>query len=48
MQEGSILVGFRVEPYSGGKDLSEFADDVTKKVGLYVEVTRKKIANFVT
>ena len=33
MQEGSILVGFSVEPYSGGRDLNEFADDITVKVG---------------
>ena len=33
MQEDSILVGFSVEPYSGGRDLSEFADDITEKVG---------------
>ncbi|KAJ7356067.1 hypothetical protein OS493_026990 [Desmophyllum pertusum] len=32
VQEGSILVGFSVEPSSGGKDLSEFADDITEKV----------------
>ncbi|KAJ7356074.1 hypothetical protein OS493_026999 [Desmophyllum pertusum] len=31
VQEGSILVGFSVEPSSGGKDLSEFADDITEK-----------------
>ena len=32
MQEGSILVGFSVEPSSGGKDLREFTDDITEKV----------------
>ena len=49
MQEGSILVGFSVEPYSGGRDLSEFADDITGKVGLCVGVMlRKKIAIYIT
>ena len=48
MQEGSILVGFSVEPHSGGRDLSEFADDITEKVGLYVGVTGKNIAIFLT
>jgi len=43
VQEGSILVGFSVEPYSGGRDLSEFADDVTEKVGLCGGVMRKKL-----
>jgi len=43
VQEGSILVGFSVEPYSGGRDLSEFADDITEKVGLCGGVMRKKL-----
>ena len=32
VQEGSILVGFTVVPTSGGRDLNEFADDITAKV----------------
>ncbi|XP_078349655.1 thyroglobulin-like isoform X1 [Oculina patagonica] len=31
VQTGSILVGFSVEPSSGGKDLTEFADEITEK-----------------
>nr|XP_058947870.1 thyroglobulin-like isoform X2 [Pocillopora verrucosa] len=31
VQEGSILVGFSVEPASGGKDLRDFADEITEK-----------------
>ena len=32
VREGSILVGFTVVPTSGGRDLNEFADDITAKV----------------
>ncbi|XP_022787386.1 uncharacterized protein LOC111327458 [Stylophora pistillata] len=31
VQEGSILVGFSVEPVSEGKDLRDFADEITEK-----------------
>ncbi|KAM7443673.1 hypothetical protein ABFA07_007562 [Porites harrisoni] len=31
VREGSILVGFTVVPTSGGRDLNEFADDITAK-----------------
>lgn len=36
------MVGFSVEFYSGGRDLSEFVDDIIEKVGLCVGVMRKK------
>ena len=32
VREGSILIGFTVVPRSGGRDLNEFADDITTKV----------------
>jgi len=40
------LVGFSVEPVSGGKDLGEFADDITEKVGLYVGMREREICHF--
>ena len=43
MKEGSILVGLSVVPSSGGRDLREFADDITAKVLFLFHHTRYKI-----